>query len=331
MQFGKSVKTDANKVVVSSTLSRKDKFNNKAKEVNTHLQDKCSSNNLPLITHNNFNPHYHINVKGLYLNSCGDKQLTSNFINFIENGEHNFRISLNDSYPHQIVASTDRDELLDSFSADATLNNTNQSCLLKTKSFRFENPQNVIVGHLNINSLRHKFEPLKPFIYNAFDKFLVSETRIDSSFPNSQFHLAGYRMFRHDRDSFGGGLCMYVNESIPVKQLNSHKDDSETLFLEINLRLKKRLIGGTYKHPDQSKSVFLESLSKNLSMYLDTSENVILSGDFNMTPEERNLQLFADSFNLEHLIKKPTCFKGSSSCIDFIITNKKAYFKKACI
>ena len=80
--------------------------------------------------------------------------------------------------------------------------------------------------------------------------FLVSETKIGSSFPNSQFRLAGYRMFRHDRDSFGGGLCMYVNENIPVKQLNSHKDDSETLFLEINLRLRKWLIVGAYKPPD---------------------------------------------------------------------------------
>ena len=43
------------------------------------------------------------------------------------------------------------------------------------------------------------------------------------------------------------------------------------------------------------------------------------------------MQLFANTFNLEHLIKKPTCFKGSPSCIDLIITNRKAYFKKACI
>ena len=53
---------------------------------------------------------------------------------------------------------------------------------------------------------------------------------------------------------------MYINESIPVKQLNSHKEDSETLFLEINLRLIKLLIVGAYKPPDQSKSVVLESL-----------------------------------------------------------------------
>ena len=46
MQLAKSVKTGANKVAVSSILPRKDKFNSKAKELNTHLQDICSLNNL---------------------------------------------------------------------------------------------------------------------------------------------------------------------------------------------------------------------------------------------------------------------------------------------
>ena len=44
MQLAKSVKTDANKVAVSRILPGKDKFNSKAKEVNTHFQDICSSN-----------------------------------------------------------------------------------------------------------------------------------------------------------------------------------------------------------------------------------------------------------------------------------------------
>ena len=119
-------------------------------------------------------------------------------------------------------------------------------------------------------------------------------------------------MFRRDRDSFGRGLCIFINGNIPLKQLNLQKNDSETLFLEINLCLRKWLIVGAYKPPDQSKSVFLKSLSKSLSTHLDTLyENVIILVDFKMTPEDKNLQTFADSFNLEHLIKKPTCFKMS--------------------
>ena len=85
MRLAKSVNTNANKAAVSSILPRKSKLNSKAKEVKIHLKYICSSNNLSLITHNNTNSYRHINVKGLHLNICDDKQLTRNFINFIEN------------------------------------------------------------------------------------------------------------------------------------------------------------------------------------------------------------------------------------------------------
>ena len=77
---------------------------------------------------------------------------------------------------------------------------------------------------------------------------------------------------------------MYVNESITVKQLNSHIDESKTLFQEINFHLRKWMIGGAYKPLDQYKSVSLESLSKRLSIYLDIYKSTILLG-FNMSPE----------------------------------------------
>ena len=68
-------------------------------------------------------------------------------------------------------------------------------------------------GSSKYKTLRSKFELMELFIYNAFGILLVSETKIDSSFTNSQFCLDGCRMFRHDRNTSKGGLCMYVNEN----------------------------------------------------------------------------------------------------------------------
>ena len=70
---------------------------------------------------------------------------------------------------------------------------------------------------------------------------------------------------------------------------------------------------------------------KNVSRYLDSYENITLLGDFNMTSKNKNLQHFTDTFSLEHLINEPTCFKGSPSCIDLIITNRKSYFKNTFV
>ena len=43
-----------------------------------------------------------------------------------------------------------------------------------------------ITGHLNINSLGNKFDSLTEII-KAFNTFLISESKFDASFSNSQF------------------------------------------------------------------------------------------------------------------------------------------------
>ena len=56
-------------------------------------------------------------------------------------------------------------------------------------------------------------------------------------------------------------------------------------------------------------------------------ENVMLIGDFSLTPENKNLEVFMNTFDLEWLINKPICFQSTSpSCIDLILTNKKEFF-----
>ena len=63
------------------------------------------------------------------------------------------------------------------------------------------NMDRVVMEYLNINHLDNKFVPLVSLIKNNLDVFLISETKIDSSFPPSQFTIEGYAQpFRKDRD-----------------------------------------------------------------------------------------------------------------------------------
>ena len=50
-----------------------------------------------------------------------------------------------------------------------------------------------------------------------------------------------------------------------------------------------------------------------------------------MTPGDKNLQHFTDTFSLEHLITELTCFKWSPRCISFIFTNRKSCFKNTWV
>ena len=57
---------------------------------------------------------------------------------------------------------------------------------------RIENPLRIIFGQININSIRNKFGLLMNIIKNEIDILMISETKIDNSFPISQFTMTGY-------------------------------------------------------------------------------------------------------------------------------------------
>ena len=107
-----------------------------------------------------------------------------------------------------------------------------------------ENPKNVLIDHLNVNSLRNKFDSIQLLIKEHIDICLLTETKLYNSFPNQQFHLNGYKLFLKDRNKFGGGIAFYVNEIIPCKILNTHDlpDNIELLLLEISMKSRKCLV-----------------------------------------------------------------------------------------
>ena len=169
-------------------------------------------------------------------------------------------------------------------------------------------------------------------IKDTFDIFLVSESKLDSSFPDDQFSIPGYQIVRKDRDRNGGGLLLYINEDIPFKiiQNSSIPHTLEVLPIEINLGRFKFLLIGLYKPPSVSEKEFLLHLNKIHNFFSTKYENITLIGDFNMQPGNKNLKDFCDLNQLQHLILKPTCYKGKTpSTIDLIITNHKASFMKS--
>ena len=50
--------------------------------------------------------------------------------------------------------------------------------------------QNVIFGHLKVNSLRNKFEPISELIKVQIDIFLINETKLDVLFPSNQYAIS---------------------------------------------------------------------------------------------------------------------------------------------
>ena len=128
-------------------------------------------------------------------------------------------------------------------------------------------PKNLFYGYLNVNSIRNKFVSTQKLIKRMFDIFLISETKIDISFPNAQFKIEGYKSFRKDRDAFGGGLLFYVNEKLNCRSLEICLSYTIIGILPLELRLlnSKWLILGTYKPPSQNEPTYAFKIQKLLT------------------------------------------------------------------
>ena len=156
---------------------------------------------------------------------------------------------------------------------------------LLLKSLKLKNTNRLILGHLNINSIVGKFDHLKVLIENNIDILVLTETKIDSNFPNAQFRIDGFSAsFRLDRNRFGGGVLIYVREEIPCKQLTKLilPDDIKGIFVEINIRKTKWLLFGGYRLPRQQVEYFLKDVNYALDTYRQTFNKFLLAGDLTL-------------------------------------------------
>ena len=118
-------------------------------------------------------------------------------------------------------------------SSQSAKNNESGNNLSILDRVRLNNADRLIIDHLNINSLRNKFEMLREIVQDKLDILLVSETKVDPSFPLNQFAIKGFSVpFRLDRNSSGGGIMLFVREEIPSKLLSEYKPNSsvENIF-----------------------------------------------------------------------------------------------------
>ena len=165
----------------------------------------------------------------------------------------------------------------------------------KLMLLRVRNTGRVIIGYLNINSVRNKFDALREIVSQSLDVLMIAETKHDATIPTGQLAMEGFATpFRLDRNANGGGILVYVGSDIPSHQVNSFKfsDGIECSSFEINLRKKKWLLFSVYRPPTQSQEYLVESIGRALDQYSDNYENFMCIGDFNMTEAEEHLKNF---------------------------------------
>ena len=215
---------------------------------------------------------------------------------------------------------------------------TGKSNLQMLHDLRFECPKKLLCGYLNINSLRNKRHDLRLIIYDvSLDYFVISETKLDNSFPNAQLTIINHEISaRRDRDKRGVGLIEFVRKGLICKSLRKYESlNMEVICSEVTISNKNWVIFSMYRPPHYSNLlVFFKELGKYLNQACENYDNFIVMGDFNIdiretSPESHKLDEFCSLFSLTNIIKSDTCFtKFHSSTIDLFLTNKPNLFKK---
>ena len=125
---------------------------------------------------------------------------------------------------------------------------------------------------------------------------------------------------------------IFIRDDTPSKEIKSQLPEHiGGIFIEINIRKIKWLLMGGYNPQKDNISNCLGHVSKGLDNYLANYDNILLLGDFNSTMSEKPMKDFCELYDLQNLIKDPTCYKNASnpSSIDVILTNRKNSFQNS--
>ena len=208
------------------------------------------------------------------------------------------------------------------------------------KDFRIKHSDKVVFAHLNINSVRHKLHEVS-MILDCTDIFCITETKLDDTFTTAQFKFKNYSLYRKDRNAFGGGIMIYVNTTLPSRirdDLLPERNDIECIVLEIILNKEKIFLIVLYKPPKVSDLTLISMVSYVIDKCMLESNCIYLVGDLNVNllNHPNSLSDVFESYNLNNVVKEPTCFKSMTNptLLDPIITNNSkrlAGYLNACI
>lgn len=172
----------------------------------------------------------------------------------------------------------------------------------------------------------------------------VSETKIDASYPNAQFTIPGYSLYRNDRKKGGGGIMALISTSLIKTRLTLDKNFKtlETIAFQVKTETGNMVIIGIYRPPRAlcgEYQLLLESELSEVCNWASLQSNfVVVIGDLNldrMRPDKSEGKLLLDlevEQGFQCLITKPTRVEKrgaiiTKSLIDVLLSNRPDVFQ----
>ncbi len=193
----------------------------------------------------------------------------------------------------------------------------------------------MALASLNVNGLRSHLDELKLLIRDLGIHILaINETKLDPNYPKELTDIADYQQERLDRTCNGGGVSIYIRDSIKYKRrLDVPIDGLELICIEVQLPKSESFLVLVWYRPPSSPVSTFDKLEKVLSCLDKEGIEIILMGDTNCDLTENDAEQPIDNnpkhmldiyglFSLKQLIEEPTRVTlTTASIIDHIATS----------
>ncbi len=177
--------------------------------------------------------------------------------------------------------------------------------------------------YANCCSILPKLDSLRTYASSTSpDIIALCETWLDDTVSDSEVFIPGYCLVRRDRNRHGGGVLLYLHESIPIISASKHPS-IELLVVEVEM-MKGPLTIGVYYRPPSSPPNLTDLESALQSLNPSKLRSAILLGDFNInlfsaTPLSKEVISSLSAFHLHQVVTEPTRVTDSlASLIDHV-------------
>ena len=210
IELGTSSKKGTNTVSISAIVARSDELDNKTTEVSNLFVLMCQESNMPFLSHSDItDPSKSLNESKLYFNRQGMRAFAENISGFLTKlNWHQYRNG-------NILTKVSRKE----FQLNVSNFNDSVSPSKDISSYEYELLSGIFnrsdCAQLNISSVRNKFDSLVNITNHNIDILMISEAKLDSSFPVRKILIHGFsEPYKLCRKSNGGGILVYIGPNL---------------------------------------------------------------------------------------------------------------------
>ncbi len=190
-----------------------------------------------------------------------------------------------------------------------------------------------VVGSANVCGLRGKVLHFQAeFLESSkFAAFALQETKLPKNCKDAALQIPNYSLFRKDRSGSGGGVALYVQDSLHPRPFRTKPPASLELVATETYFGTRRIILASVYLPPRSRPEMEERISDLVDWIAQigtAAQDLVLLGDLNLCPLDRRqswqsdvISQFCQTFGLYQVIQQPThnerlidhCFLGDRS------------------